>query len=79
MRRLLCLGGEVVSEKEMAGLYVDANDLITGYCPACRHPEIKLRCYGIGGNGRYLVHKCEITCEHIDVCKFRNDYMEASE
>lgn len=68
-----------MSEKEMAGLYVDVNDLITGYCPACRHPEIKLRCYSIGGNGRYLVHKCEITCEHIDVCKFRNDYMEAFE
>lgn len=58
------------------GTYVEVEDLVTGYCPACKHARIKLLCNYLQGNDKYVIHKGVITCEHLAVCKLRHDYME---
>lgn len=58
------------------GTYIEVKDLITGYCPACRHSRIELQCNSICGNDVDMTYKCVITCEHLAVCKLRHDYME---
>ena len=62
------------------GLTIDIRDTVSGRCPACRAPRIKL-VYDTGFSGGYgfEAQRYVLRCEHQDVCKLREEYARETE
>lgn len=56
-------------------LYIAVEDEVTGYCPECRCPKIKLVYDTGGGAGGYFeMQRYLLQCEHQHVCGLRRDF-----
>lgn len=56
----------------MNKLTIEVLDRVTGICPACKYPDIKLVLSSCNGNGKKFTGQSYILkCTHQDVCKLR--------
>ena len=61
------------------GLYVEVDDQVTGYCPACSSSDLDFTCMSIAGTPTYVIHKYRLSCKKSDVCALRREYMGEDE
>lgn len=61
------------------GLYVEVDDQVTGYCPACANNDLKFVPTKISGNQSQVTYEYVLRCSHQDVCAVRQRYMGEDE
>lgn len=61
------------------GLYVEVDDQVTGYCPACANNDLKFVPTKISGNQSNVTYGFVLRCSHQDVCMMRRKFMEEDE